>query len=461
MADRPEPAEIRWHAFLSHSSRDRQAVARIQRFLERYRLPDGSHLRVYRDETDIAGGELPDQLRSALSHSGCLVVCCSPAAAASRWVEREIDAFRQLAPQRPLVPVLLAGETPANLPPPLRGDELRLSDLRGRLPASLLWGKRRAELVRVLAKVAGIDFRLLLPLDRRRRRRNLLIAAAAVAVGLGAAASIPVEAWDDVTPPRARVFGCDTLDDGIALFDLNEPQAIKNIVSVHRNALGGGSPRAARLADVLPRGRLLPGGVSDAIGQRCRGSRRDWVGEPEPGVCVRLSESEQLGDFADPMGGGQAPWTDVSVGGRSALLERFWSRIDPASWQDYGTRQHPSDGLPVAASGNDLWLGFPASEFSRGGLWHSADAGANWQASQRITDVRSVRQLAIGLVVAGRRDGELGFFVRREGGFERLQAPGKGDQLEVCGELDGQPVLRADRRIYRRTTAPWWRTRIA
>jgi hypothetical protein len=74
-----------------------------------------------------------------------------------------------------------------------------------------------------------------------------------------------------------------------------------------------------------------------------------------------------------------------------------------------------------------------------------------------MSDVRSVRHLSFGVMVAARRNGELGFFLRENGGFEAFDAPGKGDELEVCGEVDGQPILRTDRHVYRRVLRSWWR----
>jgi hypothetical protein len=103
-------------------------------------------------------------------------------------------------------------------------------------------------------------------------------------------------------------------------------------------------------------------------------------------------------------------------------------------------------------------LGFPADEFNRGGLWYSANTGRDWQKRPDFTDVRSVRHLRIGTLVAARRSGELGFYLLREGQFVPFDVPGKGDSLEVCGEVEGHPVLRADRRIYKRSAVARWRT---
>jgi hypothetical protein len=442
-----------WDAFLSYSSRDRTVVARVQRFLERYRLPKGRRLRVYRDETDITGGELPEQLRKALGESRCLVVCCSETAAKSSWVAREIEAFRELGPERPIVPVLVAGEPPTNVPPALHAAELRWSDLRDGWRLGLPRRKTRVELVRVVAAAANIEFRELLPLDQKRRRRTRVLMTGMIVAAL----SIPVYDWKDVTPEGQPVFGCDTLDDGIAFYRLNELTAIKNIVNVDRNVFAPTPQRTVQSVDLLPRGRVLPGIVAGQLRERCASAPLEWVGEPRPGTCVKVKESEETGSFADPMGGGESPKTDVVVGEHVFTLDRFWTQINHKVWQEeYGRTRHPSQGLPISAEGSDLWLGFPADNFTRGSLWHTIDGGNSWKAEPGMSDARSVRHLSLGVMVAARRDGELGFFLRKNDGFAAFEVPGKGDALEVCGEVDGHPILRTDRTVYRRVLRPWW-----
>ena len=39
---------------------------------------------------------------------------CSPAAAASRWVNEEVRLIKQLNPHRPLLPLIVAGEPNAS-----------------------------------------------------------------------------------------------------------------------------------------------------------------------------------------------------------------------------------------------------------------------------------------------------------------------------------------------------------
>jgi tetratricopeptide (TPR) repeat protein len=98
-------APRRYRAFISYSHGD-EAVARwLQRALEGYRLPPSlrqSHpglparlYPIFRDRDELASGhDLSDSIRHAMDDSEALIVICSPAAAASRWVNEEIHRFR-------------------------------------------------------------------------------------------------------------------------------------------------------------------------------------------------------------------------------------------------------------------------------------------------------------------------------------------------------------------------------
>jgi hypothetical protein len=452
-----------YDAFLSYSSADAAVAGRVQRWLEGYKLPGGRRLCVYRDETDIAGGELPAQLRQALADSACLVVCCSPAAARSEWVNREVEAFREVAPGRPILPVLVAAEPPGNLPATLGPETLRWADLRAGWKAGRPRKLTRVELVRVVAGVAGVEFRDLLPLDQRRRRRALLTTASVIGGALFLSAWIPVLDWIDVTPTRNQVFQCDQLEDGIAYFMLNEPYAIKNIVNVTRNVFGGDSAGHGGVVDgaFIPRGRLLPASIATGLAARCQWSGAEWLGEPIAGTCMALRQSETTEFYADPMGGFEAPLTDVIIGaGEPQVIDNMWGHLDEKLWSEYGRSVTPSAGLPVAARGNEFWLGFPQSESLPGSLWRTTDGGAAWERVPAITDVRSIRHTGIGVLAAARLDRELGFYLLRDTTFVPFEVPGKGDDLEVCGEVAGQPVVRADRSAWLRARRPWWRTRL-
>lgn len=95
----------RYRAFISYSHADAAAARWLQRALERYRPPSALRASrpdlparlypVFRDQDELASAhDLSDSIRQAMDESEALVVVCSPAAAASRWVDEEIRHFR-------------------------------------------------------------------------------------------------------------------------------------------------------------------------------------------------------------------------------------------------------------------------------------------------------------------------------------------------------------------------------
>lgn len=121
--------------FVSYAHEDSAVAERLQRDLSRvgtrwYRR-DG--LRVFRDETDLsANPALWPSIATAIDSSDALVVLCSPAAAASEWIEREIEHYLSEHGGKNLVLALVAGATPWD------GDQASWRSLTATVPASLL-----------------------------------------------------------------------------------------------------------------------------------------------------------------------------------------------------------------------------------------------------------------------------------------------------------------------------------
>jgi len=97
----------RYRAFISYSHQDRKAAEWLHRALETYRAPrrlatTGGEVStrrltpIFRDRDDLsASPDLGGVIRDALDRSDALIVLCSPAAAASRWVDQEAAYFLQ------------------------------------------------------------------------------------------------------------------------------------------------------------------------------------------------------------------------------------------------------------------------------------------------------------------------------------------------------------------------------
>ena len=116
--------DYRYRAFISYSHRDKRWAEWLHRALETYRVPSrlvglatavGVVPRrltpVFRDRDELASSnDLGRKVDQALAESANLIVVCSPAAAASRWVSAEVLAFRRLGRSDRIFCLIVAGE---------------------------------------------------------------------------------------------------------------------------------------------------------------------------------------------------------------------------------------------------------------------------------------------------------------------------------------------------------------
>ncbi|MBP6596373.1 MAG: TIR domain-containing protein [Arenimonas sp.] len=113
-----------YRAFISYSHRDKAWADWLHRSLETYRLPATLVGRdtpfgpiparlapIFRDRDELsAATDLSAEINAALRGSMFLVVICSPAAAASRWVNEEIIAFKRLHGDDRVRAIIVDGE---------------------------------------------------------------------------------------------------------------------------------------------------------------------------------------------------------------------------------------------------------------------------------------------------------------------------------------------------------------
>ncbi|MDK1388855.1 toll/interleukin-1 receptor domain-containing protein [Sinorhizobium sp. 8-89] len=120
-------AGYRFRAFISYSSSDRSAAEKLQRSLESYRIPKplrrpGLYRNervspIFRDRSDLkASADLGQTIREALENSEYLLVLCSPAAANSQWVDKEISFFKELGRSGNIIAVIVRGVPTVNDP---------------------------------------------------------------------------------------------------------------------------------------------------------------------------------------------------------------------------------------------------------------------------------------------------------------------------------------------------------
>lgn len=185
----------RYSVFLSYNRGDGKAAQRVQRWLETYRLPrrlqgggpafddDGRQLRpVFRDINEMrVAPDLNEAVADAIGASAYMIVLCSPAAAGSAWVAREIEMFRARHGDDRILPLLLSGTPETAFPLALlhRADGRPLVPLAADIPGE---GERLA-LLKLVAVMAGVAMAVLVQRDAQRRLQQLAAAAAlAVAV---------------------------------------------------------------------------------------------------------------------------------------------------------------------------------------------------------------------------------------------------------------------------------------
>mgnify|MGYP001164645990 CR=1 FL=1 len=227
----------RYKAFISYSHRDQKWAGWLHRAIETYRVP--KHLvgqqtsmgtipartaPVFRDRDELASAtDLGTKLREALEGSACLLVICSPASAASHWVNEEILSFKRLGRADRIFALIVGGEPYASgmpgrereecFPPALRFQLDEQGNL-GDTPAEPIAadaragkdGKTNAQ-IKLLAGMLGLGFDALRQREQQRRQRRLAIVAACSMAGMVLAtglATMAVIARNEAERQRVR-----------------------------------------------------------------------------------------------------------------------------------------------------------------------------------------------------------------------------------------------------------------
>ena len=207
----------RFAAFISYSHADAAIAAKLQRHLERYRLPKHvataqAHLgsgigKIFRDREDLAAAaSLSDAICEALAAAEALIIVCSPDARASQWVTQEIELFRKLHPDRPVLAAIVRGEPPDIFPPALlaNGQEPLAADLRKEGDGWALG------FLKIVAGIAGVPLDALVQRDAQRRvRRVMWITGAALTavLAMGIMTTLAIQSRNEAARQRASAEG--------------------------------------------------------------------------------------------------------------------------------------------------------------------------------------------------------------------------------------------------------------
>lgn len=217
-------AQHYYFAFLSYSHENSEQADWLHQELERFRVPSSlvgkltaggvipSRLTpIFRDRHELAAGHsLTDEIRTALGASRCLIVLCSPAAAKSEWTNAEIQTFKRVHPDGPIIAAVIAGEPLASdipgreeeecFPPALVAKYNRRGKPTGHktepLAADLREGKggRRVGFLKIVAGLLGVGLDELVQRDTVRRQRRLAWLAAASLGGMAVTSTLAVTA---------------------------------------------------------------------------------------------------------------------------------------------------------------------------------------------------------------------------------------------------------------------------
>jgi len=235
-----EPRALRYWAFLSYSHHDKAVAKRLQRQLETYRLPrrlvgretseglvPARVVPVFRDRDELhAGADLKASVQDALSRSRWLIVVCTPDAARSPWVNREIIEFKRLRGERHVLALIARGEPFASDMPGREAEECFPPALRRALtPEGVAEGEAlepiaadmrkhgdgpQRAMLKLLAGMVGVSFDDLVRRDLQRRMRwmSALVGASVLGVMVFALMAVmAVRARNEAQQQRVQAEG--------------------------------------------------------------------------------------------------------------------------------------------------------------------------------------------------------------------------------------------------------------
>lgn len=193
-----------YKAFISYSHTDELWARRLHRNLERYTPPNSLARKragqgkppialrpIFRDRDDLSAGEdLSVEIEAALLASETLIVICSPHAAQSVWVNKEIRFYRQVRPNSKILCLIVSGDPAGSanraperdcFPPALRegqAGEPLAADLRRDADGP------RLALLKLIAGLTDLRLDDLVQRDAQHRIRRVIAVTVAACIGM-------------------------------------------------------------------------------------------------------------------------------------------------------------------------------------------------------------------------------------------------------------------------------------
>ena len=236
---RPSP-QHRYMAFMSYSHDDAEFADWLHEELEEFHVPQRlvgkltEHgpipkrlAPIFRDRQELAAASnLTEEIEEAIAGSRFLIVLCSPTAAKSKWIDKEIACFKRLHGEDRILAAIVDGEpgadndpgTPAAecFPPALRihfDSRGRPTTIRAEPIAADLREEgdgRRMGLLKLAAGMLGVGLDELAQREAARRNRRLYLITAASVAGMLFASGLAytaIDARDEARDQRREVEG--------------------------------------------------------------------------------------------------------------------------------------------------------------------------------------------------------------------------------------------------------------
>lgn len=183
-----------YFAFISYKREDEKWAKWLQKKLESYSLPTALRKQnptlpnkirpVFRDQSELSGGNLKAEIEKGLDNSKYLIVICSPRSAKSPWVSKEVQHFIDNGRAEFIIPFIIGGTPNATDP----ADECFPEGLRQLKGEKELLGininemGRDAAAIKVIARMFDLRFDVLW--QRHKRSKHLRNLFWIIALGL-------------------------------------------------------------------------------------------------------------------------------------------------------------------------------------------------------------------------------------------------------------------------------------
>jgi tetratricopeptide (TPR) repeat protein len=310
MLDPGNSPTARYSAFISYCRRDARDARWLQAALEEYRLPNRligqptplgpvpeRFLPVFLDRSELTvASDLAEELAHALAASQFLIVLCTPRAAVSHWVNREVGMMQAAGRAEQILAALFDGDERDAFPPALRE-----SEHGGVFPLAADFRKngdgRRLALLKLVAVMAGVGLGELVHREEARRARRLMGVAAASMAGMAAFAGVSLYALQAKTEAEAERAKSEALV-GALVTDLRETVKPLGSLAVlgEVNEIAGRYFRGQSLDDMpdaalAQRARLLTAMGEDEVARGALGPAGLYFEEASRTTAARLNDA--------------------------------------------------------------------------------------------------------------------------------------------------------------------------